>query len=653
MTSRSFRRFGPRVAAAILATVSIWVCHAEQTSTEKEVAQLVAILRSDAPYMEKLRACKRIRQLGAPAAVPALGELLFADENLSHAARIALEAIPDPVAGRVLVDALPKLDGSRRIGAIQSLGVRRETEAVSALVPLLGSADPETAAAAAEALGNIASEEATSALMGALNEASPTVRPAVARALIKAAEILQEESKQEAALKILDFVSSSPVPDHIRLAAKRAAILADRTNWSSRLAELLRGDAGAFAVGLEVARSLPPVEVAKQVIPIVDKTPAKRKALLLELLGDLGIKDVLPTVIQCAQSEDITLQVAAMKALGKIGDASVFPLLFTAALSGESQLSAVARESLATLPDPVVNEKIVSALNAADEASEEAKLLILIELAGRRRIAEAAGPLKRLIDWPEQRVRHTAIVALAHVIEPSDLSVLTTRLIRPQKAEDRPVLQEAIRVVTVRAVDRERVARVLTTCLQEAPAELHPFVIEMLGLTASDTALKVMSRWVWDSRYQDLITRILGQWMGSGAAPILLEVAEKAEDPRFRLRALRGYLRIARQFDVPAGHRLWMYAQSLRLAERDEERQLAQEGLLRMAKSMGVPLPEFSHQAMATGDRAVSLALVVAENLSDIDPVKRREAVQILAQIATNPELKARAQALAAKLENH
>ncbi len=93
-----------------------------------EVAQALAVLASDAPHQDKRNACRRLAAWGGGESVPALAAFL-SDKELSHAARIGLEAIPDPAAGEALRAALEHLTGGPRIGVIHSLGARRERRA--------------------------------------------------------------------------------------------------------------------------------------------------------------------------------------------------------------------------------------------------------------------------------------------------------------------------------------------------------------------------------------------------------------------------------------------------------------------------------------------------------------------------------------------
>ena len=130
-------------------------------------AELIALLKSNSPKSEKVKAFKPLAVFGSKDAVPAIAPYL-ADEELSSWARIALEAIPDPACDEALREAEGTLKGRLLIGVINSLGVRRDARAVGALAKRLGNADEAVAAAAAASLGRIGGEAATQALEKAL-----------------------------------------------------------------------------------------------------------------------------------------------------------------------------------------------------------------------------------------------------------------------------------------------------------------------------------------------------------------------------------------------------------------------------------------------------------------------------------------------------
>src|SRR5690606_37773691 len=83
----------------------------------------IEVLTSDASKVDKSNACRMLRIKGTEKSVPALAKLLT-DEDLSHAARVALEPMPYESAGEALRTALEKTDGLTRMGIITSLGNR-------------------------------------------------------------------------------------------------------------------------------------------------------------------------------------------------------------------------------------------------------------------------------------------------------------------------------------------------------------------------------------------------------------------------------------------------------------------------------------------------------------------------------------------------
>lgn len=102
----------------------------------------------------KAKACQRLAVVGEESAVPAVARLL-ADSKLSHYARTALEAMPGDAADKALREALGTLEGGQLVGVINSIGVRRDPEALMALAALRHGDDSDVAAAATWAIGRI------------------------------------------------------------------------------------------------------------------------------------------------------------------------------------------------------------------------------------------------------------------------------------------------------------------------------------------------------------------------------------------------------------------------------------------------------------------------------------------------------------------
>jgi HEAT repeat protein len=191
-------------------------------------AGLVKILAEpgaeSAAIFRKSIACKRLAVIGTKEAVPALAALL-GDDRASDYARSALEAIPDPAAGEALVAALPRLKGLQAIGAINSIGRRREPAAVESLGKLIQKGDADMAGAAALALGEISGPKAAQALERELRGAKGRLRADVARGALLCADRMMGSDRVRA-LALLDLLSRPDIPGIVRIPAMHLQVSA-------------------------------------------------------------------------------------------------------------------------------------------------------------------------------------------------------------------------------------------------------------------------------------------------------------------------------------------------------------------------------------------------------------------------------------------
>jgi HEAT repeat protein len=180
--------------------------HHDAATRKKLEAKLAAVLKSDASLAAKDYVCRKLSLIGSANCVPNVATLL-GDEKLSHMARYALERIPDPAAVEAMRDALPTIGGRQKVGVINSLGVRRDAKAVSALAKLLGDKDEEVAAAAAMALGSIGNSAAAEVLGTFRTQAPKSLQLVVADAYLACAERLLASNKKPEAVVIYKTLS--------------------------------------------------------------------------------------------------------------------------------------------------------------------------------------------------------------------------------------------------------------------------------------------------------------------------------------------------------------------------------------------------------------------------------------------------------------
>jgi HEAT repeat protein len=171
---------------------------AQTVAPKEDEGRLIAVLKSDAPYKEKVDACRQLAIIGGKDSIAPLAALLT-DEKLSHMARYALERNPDPAVTEALRDALGTCKGGPLVGVIGSLGVRRDATAVGPLAKLLDDSDAVVAQAAARALGSIGTPAAAQALQKTLAKAPAENKLCVCEGLLRCAERLAADRQMEQA----------------------------------------------------------------------------------------------------------------------------------------------------------------------------------------------------------------------------------------------------------------------------------------------------------------------------------------------------------------------------------------------------------------------------------------------------------------------
>ena len=573
---------------------------------------LIDVLQSDVPSKaEKAITCKKLAIWGTAKAVPSLAALL-PDPELTSWARIALEAIPDPAAGAALRAAMEKTTGRTLIGVINSIGVRRDAKAVDGLIQRLQETDTGVAAAAAVALGRVGNPTAAAALRQALTDTAGTVRSAVAEGCILCAEKRLASGKEDQAARLYDEVRAADLPRQRIVEATRGAILARGAEGIPLLLQQLQSTDPAMAsIGLMTARELSGPGVAKKLLAALGDLAVNRQALLIRALADRGDADLMPAMLKVAQNGPDAVRIAALEALQSLGDASCVTVLLHLATGHDQQVGKAARKTLETLPGEDVDLDLASHLDHARGAER----LVLLELVGLRRI-DAVPLLLKGVDDPDAKVRAAALLALGEVARLGNVSELIARVVHPAHAEDVPAALKGLQAACVRMPDREACAQKLATALATAPEASKGAILETLAAMGGKTALRTVRAAAHskDVPLQDTATRLLGSWMTVDAGPALLELATASGSP-YQVRALRGYIRLVRQFRMPAAQRVAMCRQAWAVAQRDAERKLVLQVIQRYPSMDMLRLAVEAAQTPSVKENATAVATAVARKI--------------------------------------
>jgi len=339
---------------------------ATQARREEIEATLSAALASpEATYDAKQFACRMLRRIGTADSVPALASLL-ADEKLSHMARYALEDIPAPAVDRALRAALKGTSGAIKVGIINSLGERGDTDAVDELGKLLTDADPTVAVAAASALGKIGGSDAIGMLAGARSVQNEELRRTMIRSYLQCADRLFARGQVETAATMYNAVYASAWPVSIRAAGFRGLVASRGEDAVDLVAGALASRSPEIqAMAVKLASDMPGTPATRQFAALLPSLPAPVKVGLIAALADRGGVIARPAVIGATRDEESSVRAAALKALAVLGDSSAIPLLAEAAATSAEEERQAARESLARLRGRDVNGAILSAARTA------------------------------------------------------------------------------------------------------------------------------------------------------------------------------------------------------------------------------------------------------------------------------------------------
>ncbi len=614
-----------------------------------DVAELHAILRSDAMVHDKAVACKQLAVVGTAESVPILAELL-SDDKLSHYARFGLEAIPDKSVDRALRNALPKLGGDQQLGVIQSIGARRDAEAVPALDELLNGTDVQVASAAARALGQIGDQRAVRILLKKLGESHHAARLAIADAVLASAQQRVADGRADRAVEIFDHIRGAELPKHIIVAATHSAVRHRGKAGGSLLRELLRSsDDDLFEVALQASRELPASVSSSALIAELGQAAPPKKALIVAALADTGDHDALSVLVATLDTGDLSAQLAAIRGLAQIGDGTVVRPLLKLSGSASSAVATAAQSALAHLPGPNVDESIIGAV----EDSSAEQLPILLKLIGNRRIEAGVPVLLEAVRSDQDLLRWTAIEALGKTAESSHLNVLVNAVRSAASSDDAAVAKASLTAACMRMTDREGTVEKLIPFFDRAPAESQLFLFELLREVGGESALRhVASKaTVAEDKIQDAATRVLGEWLTVDVAPELLRLTRSLDSNKYKIRSLRGYIRIIRQFGLPVDERVTMARQALEVAERDDERRLVLQALARFpdVESLKVAVEQVNRPSLKRV--AAQTAVGIAEKIVDRDPESVRRAMELVIEARLTPALTDRARAVQAKLE--
>lgn len=622
-----------------LATIEEQIRKADREERSRIEERLLSVLRSPAATQDSRRfVCRWLGLVGTEKSVSALAALLN-DHELAHPARIGLEAISAPSAGRALVEALPKVEGNLLLGVISSIGARRVPEAVPALSKLLANADASVVRAALGALGEIGTEQASQALTSV--RVSGELARDLARARFSAARRLAEAGKRSEAVAVFrDLLKAAGQPAEVRVASFQGLAGTLPANEAATLIvnalegedELLRSAAvkafaGAGEARASVAARLPLLKPAGQL-------------LLVGILADAPEVPARKPLLQVAQTAvDAAVKAAAIECLAVHGQAEDVAFVANSAGIGNGLVTAAARRTLQRISGPGVNAALLRLVESADGAQRKA----VMEALPSRRMSSALPTLHRLASGNDPAVAADAAKTIGAMGSPAEMSGLAKVLTTTASEAVRGAAQEAIRTICTRAEDKAACASMIQSELERAPsAEARMALLPLTVYAGGEAALAEVLKSMRDpnAEVRNVAFRTLVSWPEARAAAPLLRFAETNAQASQSIVALRdGCLRLAEMEEVPVPERVNILRGVTQVAKRPDEKKRA-VSLMGQVPSLEL-LEYLAGLAKDSALRvdAITATVQLARNLGAVYPRQSMAALEQMQKLANTPEL--------------
>ncbi len=590
--------------------------------------------------------------IGSEEAVPTL-VVMLTETATSDMARYVLERIPGSAVEQALRKTLPKTSGKTKVGIINSLGRRRNTESAAALCSLIYDSEPMVAAAAVSALGRIAGAEATKALAEAKEQTSGKLRLLVLDAYLNCADQLVARGEQSGALAVYEqlYAAGEPVP--IRIAALRGRVAAAPKKAGEIIVNVIEADDPVTqAVAIALVREVSGIGITEALAESLDKLSATGQVQLLSALADRGDQAALSAVVNATKSSEQSVRIAALDALAALGDASSVNLLAQVAAAAKGAEQKTARRSLDRLRGPKIDQTIIASISQA-----EPKVKIeLIRSISRRNIYTAVKTLLKTAKDSDSKVRLASFKALKTIADRKDLPALVNLLADVQSGSVRNEAEGTIVAVANKIPDRNRRAEVILAKLASVKEVTgRCSLLSVLGKIADDSSLPAIRTALKDKNVEvkSAAIRALSEWPTGQPVADLLKVVRTSRNETHRVLALRGVVRlIGLDSRRPEKETIKMYRQAMSLASNVSEKKMVLSGLANIKSYAALQMAAAYLEQKALQQEAGMAVIKIAEATYLSHPQRTRDILEKVLRFGKNDSLRKRAQEMINKIKS-
>ena len=535
------------------------------TDAEK---RFIEFLKTDASIAGKDFICRQLSLIGSAAAVPTLARMLDSQETVEMA-RYALERIPGPASLEVLRNSLSKAPEKARPGIVNTLGLRRDTEAVPAIAKLVDSSNRDLSNSAIYALGKIASPQALSTLATLRKKGS---LDAMEASLI-AADHLAASGQRPQALTIYRELAASGTPAMMRIGGLQGlATTGGKEELKQIRSSVDDSDTKVQAAAIKALNKIDGPETTAAMIEALPKLGPAGRVRMVTALAHRGDRSALPAINKSTSDEALEVRVAALDGLSVIGDPAAVQML--AERASNAALEEVERNAARTSLDRMRGANVDSSIIAGISSAATPVRIELIRSAGERGIEKAAEVILLSVNDTNRTLRREAFRSLRETAGSAQVPALLDLLVASKAQSDRRELERALSSA-LRRSPAARSVDVVAAYKKAESTDVRASLLQVMGQAGTAEVLPVLRAATRDSNPDIVRAAILGltEWPGDDPMRDLLALAGETENQAHRILALRGFLNLVQlPSDRPATDTVGLLRSAMKLADQADEK---------------------------------------------------------------------------------
>lgn len=540
---------------------------------------LTDFLLSNAKLDGKQFMCEQLSLAASERAVPVL-LILLKNPETSDMARYALHRIPGVSSDATLKDAVEHNKNDEIIiGSINSLGRRKDTNAVNIIAEYLSSPNQSIAAASATSLGMIGNEEAAEIISEQRPNYDGMVKDLLTDSYLKCADNMLANGNKSEAEKIYNDVLQGEKNDALRQAAFNG-LLESKNNSAELIVSTLAGDDLSLidiaAIKIRILEKKGEIVKVADLLSVVD-TDIKIK--ILAAFEDMQNPVTHKYVVDAVNDDNEFVSSAALKVLSKIGTKDDVELFVSIAVNGQGISKEAAQTNLDLLNADGVDYEIVRLLNSDnDELKPE-----LIRTVSARKIISAYDVVYAAAAGENKALKAEAYKSLGAIAQPEQLQDLLTLLENAESEGERKRVESAIVAVIGKIPDKnERADQLIEYLSKTEDEDVMRSMLRILSASGSPNAYKVLQSALNgdDEEAQKIVIQSLSNWPGNEPINDLMNFAKSTSNDTYKILALRTYITLVkRSYTLTDDEKIKNYKEALSQSEADNEKKMIISGI--------------------------------------------------------------------------